>query len=111
MRCVLAEVSGALDTLTCMSRNAAEEAARFVGPLLSSMKTTMLTTQYRMHPFIAEWPSASFYRGNLVSGVKEEERVPPPGIQWQIDISRTEHPSLSDSAKAAPVLFVKVIHT
>lgn len=44
----------------------------------------LLDTQYRMHPFIAEWPSAAFYGGKLKSGITAADRpipqVPPAGL-------------------------------
>jgi hypothetical protein len=44
--------------------------------------STMLTTQYRMHPVIREWPSERFYEGRLEDGVSAEERVAPAGFVW-----------------------------
>ena len=44
--------------------------------------STMLTTQYRMHPVIREWPSERFYGGRLEDGVTAEERVAPAGFVW-----------------------------
>jgi len=44
--------------------------------------TTMLTTQYRMHPVIREWPSERFYHGKLEDGVGADERVAPAGFVW-----------------------------
>ena len=37
----------------------------------------LLDTQYRMHPFIAEWPSAAFYGGKLKSGITAADRPIP----------------------------------
>ena len=44
--------------------------------------STMLTTQYRMHPVIREWPSERFYGGQLEDGVAAEERPAPAGFVW-----------------------------
>jgi len=35
--------------------------------------------QYRMHPLIAEFPSARFYQGKLKTGITAEERPLPQG--------------------------------
>ena len=42
----------------------------------------VLNTQYRMHPSIAEFPSQTFYDGELNSGTPANERTPPCGFQW-----------------------------
>ena len=34
----------------------------------------LLDTQYRMHPLIAEYPSAHFYSGLLRSGIAAQDR-------------------------------------
>ena len=44
--------------------------------------STILTTQYRMHPVIREWPSERFYGGQLEDGVSAEERPAPAGFVW-----------------------------
>ena len=44
--------------------------------------STMLTTQYRMHPVIREWPSERFYGGQLEDGITAEERTAPAGFVW-----------------------------
>ena len=44
--------------------------------------STMLTTQYRMHPAIREWPSERFYGGELEDGVTAAERSAPAGFVW-----------------------------
>ena len=44
--------------------------------------STMLTTQYRMHPAIREWPSERFYGGELEDGISAEEREAPAGFVW-----------------------------
>ena len=42
----------------------------------------MLTTQYRMHPTIREFPGARFYDGRLDDGCDRSERPPPAGFLW-----------------------------
>ena len=42
----------------------------------------MLTTQYRMHPTIREFPGARYYDGKLSDGCTREERPPPAGFLW-----------------------------
>ncbi len=42
----------------------------------------MLTTQYRMHPSISEFPNKQFYDGMLEDGVGEEDRDAPAGMLW-----------------------------
>lgn len=44
--------------------------------------TTMLTTQYRMHPVIREWPSERFYDGLLEDGIEAADRPAPAGFIW-----------------------------
>ncbi len=44
--------------------------------------STMLTTQYRMHPAIREWPSERFYAGKLEDGVSANDRTAPVGFMW-----------------------------
>jgi len=44
--------------------------------------STMLTTQYRMHPVIREWPSERFYQGRLEDGVTAADRPAPAGFVW-----------------------------
>jgi predicted DNA helicase len=39
--------------------------------------TSMLTTQYRMHPALSYFPSKHFYEGRLLNGVNEEDRILP----------------------------------
>jgi DNA replication ATP-dependent helicase Dna2 len=40
---------------------------------------TLLETQYRMHPAIMDVSNRLFYEGELKSGVREQDRVPPDG--------------------------------
>jgi len=35
----------------------------------------MLQVQYRMHPKLSEFPSNTFYSGNLQNGVSSDERI------------------------------------
>ncbi|MBI87702.1 MAG: hypothetical protein CMB67_01555 [Euryarchaeota archaeon] len=43
---------------------------------------SILTTQYRMHPSISEFPNSQFYDGILEDGVEASEREAPAGILW-----------------------------
>ena len=46
------------------------------------VESTMLKTQYRMHPTIREFPSSRFYDGKLDDGCTKSERPPPAGFLW-----------------------------
>ena len=46
------------------------------------LKSMMLTTQYRMHPILREFPSARFYENRLEDGCTSAERPPPAGFLW-----------------------------
>lgn len=39
------------------------------------IKPHMLQVQYRMHPMLSEFPSNTFYNGNLQNGVSADERI------------------------------------
>jgi len=71
---------------TCVSPNA--EAAGLGVSLFcrllrkSALEPSMLKVQFRMHPLISRWPSATFYGGQIVDGVPAEERLPPEGLPW-----------------------------
>ena len=70
---------------TVISRRAEEDglACSLFERLVSlGAPSTMLTTQYRMHPVIREWPSERFYGGQLEDGILAEERVAPAGFVW-----------------------------
>ena len=70
---------------TVISRRAEEDGlARSLFERLVALgaPSTMLTTQYRMHPVIREWPSERFYGGELEDGVSAEERPAPAGFVW-----------------------------
>ena len=42
----------------------------------------MLTTQYRMHPSISDFPNKRFYDGKLEDGVDKSDRAAPAGMLW-----------------------------
>jgi hypothetical protein len=42
----------------------------------------LLTTQYRMHPSISEFPNTHFYQGLLEDGVSPDQRTAPMGMLW-----------------------------
>jgi KaiC/GvpD/RAD55 family RecA-like ATPase len=46
------------------------------------LESMMLTTQYRMHPTLREFPSARFYENRLEDGCTPEQRPPPAGFLW-----------------------------
>ncbi|EIE21783.1 P-loop containing nucleoside triphosphate hydrolase protein, partial [Coccomyxa subellipsoidea C-169] len=48
----------------------------------SGLGPVLLDMQYRMHPLIAEFPSARFYQGKLKTGISAEERPLPQGLAW-----------------------------
>jgi len=50
--------------------------------LACGLETEMLTTQYRMHPSIREFPSARFYENRLLDGCSRDERPCPAGFLW-----------------------------
>ena len=62
---------------------------------MAGIQPSMLTVQYRMHPFIAQFPSQRFYGGLLKSHPANQHKRPrPEGFPWP-------HPTL-------PVAFVAV---
>lgn len=46
------------------------------------LDSMMLTTQYRMHPVLREFPSARFYENRLEDGCTPDQRPPPAGFLW-----------------------------
>ena len=50
--------------------------------LSNGIPAHMLTTQYRMHPTIREFPSARFYENLLEDGCTESDRPPVTGFLW-----------------------------
>ncbi len=70
---------------TVISRRAQEDGlskSLFERLIALGAPATMLTTQYRMHPVIREWPSERFYGGELEDGVTADERSAPAGFVW-----------------------------
>jgi regulator of nonsense transcripts 1 len=50
--------------------------------LSNGIPAHMLTTQYRMHPTIREFPSARFYENRLEDGCSSAQRPPVAGFLW-----------------------------
>ena len=46
------------------------------------LRSNLLTTQYRMHPILREFPSARFYENRLEDGCTAAQRPPPAGFLW-----------------------------
>ena len=79
----------------------------------------MLTTQYRMHPVIREFPSARFYDNKLDDGCQSSDRPTPAGLLWPdwdnplafipvdgVEQQDEEGSSRSNYAEAAKVLAI-----
>ena len=79
----------------------------------------MLTTQYRMHPVIREFPSARFYDNKLEDGCSADDRPTPAGLLWPdwdnplafipiegSELQEEDGSSRSNYAEAAKVLSV-----
>ncbi len=70
---------------TVTSQNAEEgglDIPLFERLLANGIPAHMLTTQYRMHPTIREFPSSRFYENRLEDGCSESERPPVAGFLW-----------------------------
>ena len=70
---------------TVTSRRAEEhglEIPLFERLLSSGLTAHMLTTQYRMHPSIREFPSSRFYENRLDDGCGKQDRPPVAGFLW-----------------------------
>ena len=50
--------------------------------LANGIPAHMLTTQYRMHPTIREFPSSRFYENKLEDGCSSSDRPPVAGFLW-----------------------------
>ena len=50
--------------------------------LSNGLPAHMLTTQYRMHPIIREFPSSRFYENRLDDGCSSSDRPPVAGFLW-----------------------------
>lgn len=50
--------------------------------LSNGLPAHMLTTQYRMHPTIREFPSSRFYENRLDDGCSSSDRPPVAGFLW-----------------------------
>jgi len=58
------------------------DVALFTGLANAGVNPYLLSTQYRMHPAIAAFPSACFYEGQISDGVRATDRAPVPGFAW-----------------------------
>ena len=70
---------------TVTSRRAEQEGLDiplFERLLSNGIPAHMLTTQYRMHPTIREFPSSRFYENKLEDGCSSSERPPVAGFLW-----------------------------
>ena len=45
--------------------------------VMLNLRPIRLQVQYRMHPCLSEFPSNTFYEGDLQNGVTASERTPP----------------------------------
>jgi len=70
---------------TVLSRRAEEgglNRSLFDRFIACGLNSHMLTTQYRMHPILREFPSARFYENRLEDGCEASQRPPPAGFLW-----------------------------
>ena len=70
---------------TVTSRSAEEgglDIPLFERLLSNGLPAHMLTTQYRMHPTIREFPSSRFYENKLEDGCSSSDRPPAAGFLW-----------------------------
>ena len=70
---------------TVISRRAEQDGLRrslFERMIDAGMTPTMLKTQYRMHPVIAEYSSSRYYDNQLENGVSADDRIAPAGFLW-----------------------------
>jgi len=86
---------------TCVSQEAAKKGLSIslferLLEMSDHLKPVMLTTQFRMHPLISQWPSNAFYEGRLIDSQRAQERVPAEGFPWP---------------QAGPVAFLEVAGT
>jgi len=58
------------------------EISLFERLLSNGLPAHMLTTQYRMHPTIREFPSSRFYENRLEDGCTSADRPPAAGFLW-----------------------------
>ena len=56
------------------------------------LRTALLRTQYRMHPVLAEWPSAFVYGGRVRNGIGAAARPLPAGLKWPAAARRPAAP-------------------
>ncbi|ELP92903.1 hypothetical protein EIN_312750 [Entamoeba invadens IP1] len=56
------------------AKNGGLEKSMFERLLQNGVAYALLTTQYRMHPAISQFPNNNFYNGKLVDGVDEDDR-------------------------------------
>ena len=70
---------------TVVSRRAEEgglNRSLFERLIACGLASCMLTTQYRMHPVLREFPSARFYQNRLEDGCEAADRPAPAGFLW-----------------------------
>mmetsp|Transcript_10665 Transcript_10665/g.32642 ORF Transcript_10665/g.32642 Transcript_10665/m.32642 type:complete len:757 (+) Transcript_10665:119-2389(+) len=78
------------------------------------IKPLLLTTQYRMHPALSQFPSDTFYAGKVTSAPEPTDRPAPANLPWTaadtgllfIDMQGTEEPRATSFANHAEALAV-----